>query len=283
MSLSSTLPLHIPTVMESSAHYRSLASRTGLPWWAEPAITDHVADTVEKYLGLNSASRLADLGAGSGSFASLLSTRAGLTKPVTCVEPSQEMLDLGADLPGLSPVCQGAEDWASADQGHGEFDRVLIKYAVHHFDRKRMLETFKGIRCVTLKVVQSEMLPNFRQKLAADGLVLIVRGKADNILNDAVPDAIKVMNQEEHRSLPSTSVVTMLEQAGFKEVEHHVHGLPVKWSKKKWFEGFRRRDISSFSHLSDEQIEEAVLEVDVKIPGDTVAFTMAADYITAKI
>ena len=84
--------------MESSAHYRSLASRTALPWWAEPAITDHVADTVEKYLGLNSASRLADLGAGSGSFASLLSTRAGLTNPVTCVEPSQEMIDLGIDI-----------------------------------------------------------------------------------------------------------------------------------------------------------------------------------------
>ena len=135
--------------MESSAlssHYGSLASKTAVPWWAEDHVTDHVADMVEKYLRLTSASRLADLGAGSGSFASLLSTRAGLTSLVTCVEPSQEMLDLGSNLPGLSPVCQGAEDWASADQGNGQFDRVLIKYAVHHFDRKRMLETFEGIR-----------------------------------------------------------------------------------------------------------------------------------------
>jgi len=256
--------------MESSAlssHYGSLASKTAVPWWAEPAITNHVADMVEKFLDLNSASRLADLGAGSGSFASLLSTRAGLTNPVTCVEPSQEMLDLGADLPGLSPVCQGAEDWASADRGNGQFDRVLIKYAVHHFDRKRMVETFEGIR----------------RKLAADGLVLIVRGQADNILNDAFPDAIRKIKQEENKALPSTSIVTMLEQAGFKEVKLHVVGLPVEWSKEKWFEGFRRRDTSSFSHLSDEQIEEAVLEVDAKIPGDTVAFTMAADYILAKI
>ena len=140
--------------MESSAlssHYGSLASKTAVPWWAEPAITDHVADMVEKYLDLNSASRLADLGAGSGSFASLLSSRAGLTNPVTCVEPSQEMIDLGIDIQTsnawiLSPVCQGAEEWASADQGNGQFDRVLIKYAVHHFDRKRMVETFEGIR-----------------------------------------------------------------------------------------------------------------------------------------
>ena len=113
--------------------------------------------------------------------------------------------------------------------------------------------------------------------------MLIVRGQADNILNDAFPDAIKKIKQEENRKLPTTSIVSMLEQAGFKEVEHHIEGLPVKWSKEKWFEGFRRRDTSSFSHLSDEQIEEAVLEVDAKIPGDSVAFTMAADYILAKI
>merc|ERR1711974_209915 len=149
----------------------------------------------------------------------------------------------GANLPGLSPVCQGAEEWASTDLDNGEFDRVLIKYAVHHFDRNRMSETFEGIR----------------KKLAAEGLVLIVRGQADNILNDAFPDAVKKIKQEENRSLPSTSIVTMLEQAGFKEVELHVEGLPVQWSKEEWFEGFRRRDTSSFSHLSDEQIEEAVL------------------------
>ena len=135
--------------MESSAlssHYGSLASKTAVPWWAEPAITEHVADMVEKYLRLTSDSRLADIGSGSGSFASLLANRAGLTKPVSCIEPSQEMLDLGSNLPGLDPVCQGAEDWASEDLGNGHFDRVLIKYAVHHFDRKRMVETFEGIR-----------------------------------------------------------------------------------------------------------------------------------------
>lgn len=139
--------------MESSAlssHYGSLASKTAVPWWAEDHVTDHVADMVEKYLDLKSTSRLVDIGAGSGSFASLLWTRAGLTNPVTCVEPSQQMLDLGANTPGLNPVCQGAEEWASADSVYGEVDRVLIKYAVHHFDRKRMSETFKGIRYVTL-------------------------------------------------------------------------------------------------------------------------------------
>ena len=122
-----------------------------------------------------------------------------------------------------------------------------------------------------------------RKKLAPNGRLLIVRGTADDILNDAFPDAAKKIKEEEKMLLPSTSIALMLEQAGFKEVELHVHGLPVQWSKEEWFEGFRRRDTSAFSLLSDEQIEEAVREVDAKIPGNNIAFTMTADYIVAKI
>ena len=122
-----------------------------------------------------------------------------------------------------------------------------------------------------------------RKKLAPNGLLLIVRGTADNILNDAFPDAAKKIKEEEKMLLPSTSIALMLEQAGFKEVELHVHGLPVQWSKEEWFEGFRRRDTSAFSLLSDEQVEEAVREVDAKNPGDTISFTFTSDYITAKI
>ena len=129
-----------------SSHYGSLASKTAMPWWAEPAVQDHVAEMVENYLNLNSTSRLVDLGSGSGAFASLLWTRAGMEEQVTCIEPSQEMLHLGASLPGLHPVCQRAEEWAEADRGNGEFDQILIKYAIHHFDRKRLPETFEGLR-----------------------------------------------------------------------------------------------------------------------------------------
>ena len=123
----------------------------------------------------------------------------------------------------------------------------------------------------------------YRQKLAPNGFVVIVRSSANNILNDAFPDAVKKIKEEEKRLLPSTSIAIMLEQAGFKDVALHVHGLPVQWSKEEWFEGFRRRDTSAFSLLSDAQIEEAVAEVDAKNPGDNIAFTMAADYIVAKI
>ena len=165
------------------------------------------------------------------------------------------------------------------------FDKVLIKYAVHHFDRDRLQQTFEGIRFLefgnSYLLVEPILLD--RQRLAPNGLLLIVRGTSDNILNDAFPDAIKKIKEEEKRLLPSTLITKLLEQAGFKEVDLQEHGLPLQWSKEEWFEGFRRRDTSAFSLLSDEQVEEAVREVDAKNPGDTISFTFTSDYITAKI
>ena len=165
------------------------------------------------------------------------------------------------------------------------FDKILIKYAVHHFHRDRLQQTFEGIRFLefgnSYLLVEPILLD--RQRLAPNGLVLIVRGTSDNILNDAFPDAVKKIKEEEKRLLPSTLITKLLEQAGFKEVDLQEHGLPLQWSKEEWFEGFRRRDTSAFSLLSDEQVEEAVREVDAKNPGDTISFTFTSDYITAKI
>ena len=165
------------------------------------------------------------------------------------------------------------------------FDKVLIKYAVHHFHRDRLQQTFEGIRFLEFgnSYLLVEPILLHRQRLAPNGLVLIVRGTSDNILNDAFPDAVKMIKEEEKRLLPSTKITKLLEQAGFKEVGLQEHGLPLQWSKEEWFEGFRRRDTSAFSLLSDEQVEEAVREVDAKNPGDTISFTFTSDYITAKI
>ena len=63
--------------MDLGSHYSSLASKTAVPWWASPAVEEHLVEMVEEKLNLESVSLLADLGAGSGAFASHLSTRAG--------------------------------------------------------------------------------------------------------------------------------------------------------------------------------------------------------------
>ena len=55
-------------------------------------------------------------------------------------------------LPRWQSVCQGAEQWAAGKDGDRKFDKVLIKYAVHHFHRDRLQQTFEGIRFLELEI-----------------------------------------------------------------------------------------------------------------------------------
>ena len=67
--------------------------------------------------------------------------------------------------------------------------------------------------------------------------------------------------------------------AGFSMVQVHVQRFPVKISKAEMFEGFRQRETSGFMLLSDEQIEEGIVEVDSRFTGDTLEFTMIRDIV----
>ena len=71
---------------------------------------------------------------------------AKLAKPVLCVDPSKEMLEVGdfrdalvtlmakvADSKeGVNSMCMSAEDWSAKE---GKVDRVVIRGALHHFTR----------------------------------------------------------------------------------------------------------------------------------------------------
>ena len=71
---------------------------------------------------------------------------AKLAKPVLCVDPSKEMLEVGdfrdalvtlmvkvADSKeGVNSMCMSAEDWSAKE---GKVDRIVIRGALHHFTR----------------------------------------------------------------------------------------------------------------------------------------------------
>ena len=80
---------------------------------------------------------------------------AKLTKPVLCVDPSKEMLEVEEEnlsdklrfvftferfftlkvaesKDGVESLCMSAEDWSAME---GKVDRVIIRGALHHFTR----------------------------------------------------------------------------------------------------------------------------------------------------
>ena len=101
-------------------------------------------DIVLKTLDLNETDRLADIGGGTGRFASLIYKTARLKYPVTCVDPSPNMLSQAKDLQGVNTVCCGAVEFASRNDDI-TFDRILMKAMVHHLSEDELKATFSSL------------------------------------------------------------------------------------------------------------------------------------------
>ena len=130
-----------------SSHYSSLGQSSFTPWWAAPSLQAALAQEMLTHLLPSPTSRVVDLGAGSGTFAALVHRQAGLTVPLTCVDPSKDMLATAGEVEGLDTLCQSGEEWAAGGE-EGDTDRVIVKAAVHHFDKEKMADTLAGIRCI---------------------------------------------------------------------------------------------------------------------------------------
>ena len=73
-----------------------------------------------------------------------ISRLAGLSQPVLCVEPVQEMLDVAIKnkVENVETLCATAEEFVMRDIN---YDKLLIKGTVHHFPRKNLRMIFQGI------------------------------------------------------------------------------------------------------------------------------------------
>ena len=59
--------------------------------------------------------------------------------------PSWDILARTGALDWLKSLFLSGEDWAAGGE-EGDTDRVVVKAAVHHFDKERMAGTLAGIR-----------------------------------------------------------------------------------------------------------------------------------------
>lgn len=121
-----------------SQHYKNA-------WYTQPSYTNQIDSLLLHYLRLHPTSRLVDVGGGTGELAEVLKKKANISVPVVCVEPSRGMLDLAVKREGVTGLCMGAEEWSDGGE-EGDCDRVVVKQAVHHFDRERLQQTLAGMR-----------------------------------------------------------------------------------------------------------------------------------------
>ena len=215
------------------------------PFYAPGPYEAWLAKAVGERMGLNATHTLADLGGGSGDFASKVKAAFG-ARWLSVIEPSAEMLS-GAEANAMvdSASCADAVSWAAAapepSKGPAKFDRILLKEVIHHIGATERPALFRALR---------------EQRLSGgedtNGRLLIVTRPQRAIDYPMWPAAYEVwaQNQPSEEQLASE-----LREAGFGSVHVHLHCYPHEVGVEEWCRLVHGRFWSTFSDFSDAKLE----------------------------
>ncbi len=209
------------------------------------------------------ARTIAEIGAGTCVFASLLGHRMRLEAPVVCYEPVAELLEGAAGFANVHAVHGGAAEFARRAPDDA-FDLVYTKDTAHHFAADSLTGVHRGL-CAKLK-------PGGRY-------LMVVRTPPDPAL---VP-----VGRDAGRRWPDlyTSLGDLL--ASMRKVPEWREVAVTRWeravptSAREWIDGVRERDTwSVFSALDPDEIAATVDELEARFDG-AAAFDFLHQYDVA--
>lgn len=199
------------------------------------------------------ADSIAEIGAGTCIFASLLGKKLAVEQPVVCYEPVAALLEQVYEHANVHAVCAGAIEFAQ-DVRADRFALIFTKDTAHHFTRETLDAIHQGI-CA---------------KLTEGGrYVMVVRVPPRP---DTVPvGSIAAAKWSELYTSLDVLLRSMRSITDWKEVK------VTRWTKRvdtpvgDWLEGIRRRDTwSVFSALTTEETEETLAELQKRFDGADV-------------
>jgi trans-aconitate methyltransferase len=247
----------------TSKHYESHSSKTyEQAYFYEPgAYQQYLVDLVRKRLALvgdnwvsSETKHILDIGGGTGNFAQAL-VRGLPNVQVTVVDPYLDpTLSLDQfSLRQISFVQASAESFAQAHRTvhhttktaswRCKVDRILLKEVVHHLEDR--VGMFRGMY----------------SDLSMSGSLLIITRPQINVdypLWDAAREVWK-QNQPSAQEL-----VDELQQGGFVSITETLETYPCSIPLARWQEMVRGRFWSTFSNFSDQELEEACIQMETE-------------------
>ena len=209
------------------------------------------------------AQSIAEVGAGTCVFASLLGKQMQATSKVVCYEPVKELLEGATDFDNVEAHCGGAIEFAR-EASDESFDLIFTKDTAHHFAADTLAVIHEGL-CAKLK--------------SGGRYVMVVRTPPDN---EVVP--VGSIASEKWASLytPLGQLVSAMRNVkGWKEVDLTRWEQPVKTSAKEWIDGVMNQDTwSVFSALSADEITKTVQELESRF-ADAAEFEFVHQYDVA--
>jgi ubiquinone/menaquinone biosynthesis C-methylase UbiE len=216
-------------------HYQRLASRYDDFLYYSPEFVRALTTKMIEMLELAPGDVLVDLGCGTGMYSIDILEQVPLEAEVIGVDPFVEMLRRippGARIKGV------AQDALTFSAGLGEFDKVLIKEAIHHVEDRRSL------------------LDNLRRRLRPGGRILLVH----------VPPKLqyplfrRALERCERWHADPDQLEALMLEVGYA-VEREALDYPHKIPKETYFAMVENQYMSVLSSFSSEEIGAGLAEM----------------------
>lgn len=231
-------------------HYANVGKDYGSKHFtrADSEFTDWVLDSIAGCAP--QARQVAEIGAGTCIFASLLGKRLGLDQKVTCYEPVSQLLEGAIEFDNVKAVCGSADAFArhASDE---TFDLIYTKDTAHHFPEELLAEIHQG----------------FCGKLAPGGRYLMVVRTPPH--HEQIPVGMIASQKWPTLYTPLDRLMESLRAIdGWKEIESTRWEKAVDTPVEEWIDGVRSRDTwSVFSALSEDELQRTVAELNDRFAG----------------
>jgi ubiquinone/menaquinone biosynthesis C-methylase UbiE len=181
---------------------------------------------------------VADIGGGTGIFSNQLFNKANLNNPVLCVDNSADMLKIASQYNGVIIQCDNAQTFVSQ---HKIFDRIILKEMIHHIPILEIDKLFKDIaKC-----------------LSKDGICLTITRPVE-VMYPLFNKAREIWKKQQ----PSKETLLEHMRNSGLNITYYSIFKNIIISKENWYNMMRSRFWSTFSYLTDSEIEEGILELE---------------------
>ena len=208
------------------------------------ATYEGVIPVLTEFLDLRPQHYVVDIGSGTGFIGESLCKLSRLENPVWCVDPSAEMQEQARKRKGICPIQKTAEEFFSDPKLSQYFDRVVAVLSVHHFGD--LVDVYKGII----------------RSLRPGGIFLQLMTKKDG--HPIFKTSTKVSGSYFDVVDDSQKLLKEIDRGDIRISEHEVT-FTEAMTKSKLYDSLRRRYSSELNHLTDEQIEDRVKQLEKEL------------------